>query len=971
MLKKAMLLFLILCMLIIMVGCGGNPIIPPVEEEGNIQITDIFWNSDAKVIEITLNQFPSTWGDWTMYINGEKLSMEGGTGNPVVAPNADLDEPPTGLYVGTLPWLSPLTEVDFPCCGTIQFDIPGEGLTNEYEFNLINFGCETASEEECSQTPIPSPDPEEEAIIPDTTKIIDEETKEQVVEVTPDQSVITFAQSTPQLEELKVGDIIIMGVTDQTPYGLLRKVTGINKGATKYSPVFFYLGFGTLEEAIQKGQWEYSQTLKPEDIEKGFVFSEGIQPAREKISTSLDFEYPINEILYDQDNDPATTENNITATGYIAFDYQVTFDGEIDGHTLKHFIFENIIETDSKLNISVGASVSIADLGDVADVTIGKPIPFTPVTVYIPTPIPFVFIPLVFFPSIELKVGIEGKATIKLEAGITQTTKYTAGIEFTEGDWKNITDPLPKIVNTMELADPEGTIHVTAHVGPQLNCKLYKAAGPYCNIFGYLDFDADISSNPWWDLDAMLTVTAGVKMDLLSIHWDSGELPLFDPLLRFDVAEADGPFGGGANHPPIISSLTANPSSVDINQTTTITCIASDPDGDPLTYHWTKNAGSFEGSTSGPSVTWRGPSSTDIYTVVGCEVSDGEGGEDSESINIIVTESDDNHAPVITSTPVTSATKDEPYSYDVNATDSDGDTRTYSLTTKPDGMTISSSTGMINWTPAVTGDFNVTVKVSDNGSPVLSDTQSFTITVEENGTYTITASAGSHGSISPSGSITVNQGSDKSFTITPDTGYSIDDVLVDGSSVGAVSSYTFTNVTEDHTISATFIIVPSGTYDLRDIGPAGGYIFYDKGSYSNGWRYLEAAPVSTEWKSKQWGSYGTFIGGTEKGVGTGQSNTTTIVTWLNSHSETGKAAQLCDALVYGGYSDWFLPSKDELNLIYENLYLFGVGGFATYIAYWSSSEYNAHTAWSQFFAYGYQTNPIKDGALLVRAVRAF
>jgi len=95
------------------------------------------------------------------------------------------------------------------------------------------------------------------------------------------------------------------------------------------------------------------------------------------------------------------------------------------------------------------------------------------------------------------------------------------------------------------------------------------------------------------------------------------------------------------NHPPVISSLTANPSSVDINQTTTITCIASDPDGDPLTYDWTVNAGSFEGDTSGPSVTWRAPSAADIYIVVSCEVSDGEGGEDSESINIIVTESDE------------------------------------------------------------------------------------------------------------------------------------------------------------------------------------------------------------------------------------------------------------------------------------------------------------------------------------------
>ena len=77
-------------------------------------------------------------------------------------------------------------------------------------------------------------------------------------------------------------------------------------------------------------------------------------------------------------------------------------------------------------------------------------------------------------------------------------------------------------------------------------------------------------------------------------------------------------------------------------------------------------------------------------------------------------------------------------------------------------------------------------------------------------TYAITASAGSHGSISPSGDVTVNQGSNKLFTITPDNDYSINDVLVDGSSVGAVSSYTFTNVTEDHTISVTFTSVAPG-----------------------------------------------------------------------------------------------------------------------------------------------------------------
>ena len=171
------------------------------------------------------------------------------------------------------------------------------------------------------------------------------------------------------------------------------------------------------------------------------------------------------------------------------------------------------------------------------------------------------------------------------------------------------------------------------------------------------------------------------------------------------------------------------------------------------------------------------------------------------------------------------------------------------------------------------------------------------------------------------------------------------------------------------------------TYTLGDTGPAGGYIFYDKGSYSDGWRYLESAPASTEWRKKEWGSYKIKMGGTETDIGSGQSNTTRIVKWLNNHSEAGKAAQLCYTLVVENngvtYSDWFLPSKDELYLIYTNLYLDGVGGFAdsNIDHYWSSSEDDddaAYYAWTQSFDDGDSDwVNYKNGACRVRAVRAF
>ncbi len=89
--------------------------------------------------------------------------------------------------------------------------------------------------------------------------------------------------------------------------------------------------------------------------------------------------------------------------------------------------------------------------------------------------------------------------------------------------------------------------------------------------------------------------------------------------------------------------------------------------------------------------------------------------------------------------------------------------------------------------------------------------QLFTVTEAGTPTYTITASAGTGGSISPAGNVSVNGGANQSFTITPAAGYKVSNVLVDGASVGAVNSYTFTNVSASHTISASFAAL---TYTL-------------------------------------------------------------------------------------------------------------------------------------------------------------
>ena len=178
-------------------------------------------------------------------------------------------------------------------------------------------------------------------------------------------------------------------------------------------------------------------------------------------------------------------------------------------------------------------------------------------------------------------------------------------------------------------------------------------------------------------------------------------------------------------------------------------------------------------------------------------------------------------------------------------------------------------------------------------------------------------------------------------------------------------------------------------YELREAGPAGGYVFYDKGEYTDGWRYLESAPASTEWTGVDWGGYNPrgpieiLVGETGTDVGTGMSNTTKILAALE-----GKyyqiAAKLCAELEVNTdeemYDDWFLPSKDELNQMYQVLSLSNLGGLDSrnYNCYWSSSEYNIIGAWCQYFNDGSGGSWIgqqfalgKDEPRYVRAVRAF
>ena len=165
------------------------------------------------------------------------------------------------------------------------------------------------------------------------------------------------------------------------------------------------------------------------------------------------------------------------------------------------------------------------------------------------------------------------------------------------------------------------------------------------------------------------------------------------------------------------------------------------------------------------------------------------------------------------------------------------------------------------------------------------------------------------------------------------------------------------------------ISTPGGTTYTIGQSALGGIIAYITGGGSTGTSgfVVTSTDVST---GAEWGCQGTIIG-TSAAIGTGAANTAAIVAGC---ATAGIAARLCADLTEGGYSDWYLPSKDELNAIYVNRV--AIGGIGAN-EYRSSTEWDgnpADSAWTQDFSDGTQYSGVNKFSVAfkyVRAIRSF
>lgn len=338
-------------------------------------------------------------------------------------------------------------------------------------------------------------------IIPETTKVLTEQTTDELIDISQDGSVFTFSQMTPELAQLDSGDVMVGDVSEAAPYGFLREVTGVTSSGGQ---VVVTTASATIEDAIQQGAVQLSRQLTPADVEK-MTLADGVslmtQPNAVALNDRFFFELN-NVVLYDKDGNYNTTYDQLQVDGSVEFAPGFDFDMTVRNWKLKELEFLFNVEEKVELEFQVEVEVKIIEKAyEIAHLDLGT------VTVFI-GPVPVVFL-------IEMPVYLrgDGDLSVGVTAKVIQTANLTAGLRYENGDW----DPIAHLTNNFTFEPPRVSagIDLKGYIDPPLGLLLYGVAGPFAGVTPYLKLESDVFNNPWWELHAGIDATVGVKVEVL------------------------------------------------------------------------------------------------------------------------------------------------------------------------------------------------------------------------------------------------------------------------------------------------------------------------------------------------------------------------------------------------------------------------------------------------------------------------
>jgi hypothetical protein len=397
-------------------------------------------------------------------------------------------------------------------------------------------------------------------VIPVTTNVLTHTTTQYLSSISGDGAVFTFTQSTSALNAVAPGEVIVGDVTANAPYGFLRKVTSISPVGGQ---VVVATTQATLEDAIQMGSVHISQVLTPDQIQRGMQ-AKGVTLVEAPESLGEFFFTLEDVVLYDDDGNLSTTNDQIRADGSIQLEPGFDFNLVVEYRELKELAFTTSAQETAEIKLK--AEVELASIKKEKE--IGR-YTFSPVTVMV-GPMPVVIVPV-----LTVNVGVDGSVHVGVTAGVEQRATLLAGLRYAGGVWQPVSD----FSNQFTWNPPtlSAGLDLKGYAGVRLSLLLYGVVGPYADINAFLKLEANIADNPWWTLSGGLEVPAGVKVEVLGHSLVDYE----GPTIAFGLILAQAQ----SNNPPNLpfAPYPANGAFVQ-NLNTDLSWSGGDLDGDAVTY---------------------------------------------------------------------------------------------------------------------------------------------------------------------------------------------------------------------------------------------------------------------------------------------------------------------------------------------------------------------------------------------------
>ena len=349
------------------------------------------------------------------------------------------------------------------------------------------------------------------------TRIIPAQTAQRITGVSEDGTIFAFEGDDTVLANLKLEDVLIFERSTKTPFGALRKVSGIERSET--NGVVSYVittDDATIEEAFDILEINTStMQLNPMNVDSivYFVESTGVSKLLDldqhlKDTDDGTFSHPFNIYLHGSTDDPM---NSVRFSGNIEFLSELLFSMKLRLTGIREIVFsnKNTITLQAELYAGIQQSIGIDD---------------KVIMSYYLTP--FAVGPVVVAPVIQIPVTVLGSAGANFRPNVVYEIGTEAELKYTSGNWSHDSGFVHNFTGEMPM--PEVNASMTASIGPRLNLLIYGIVGPNATALAYAEGMYSPQNDPQIELYAGAKFDIGMRMQILSWLIASANINLWD-----------------------------------------------------------------------------------------------------------------------------------------------------------------------------------------------------------------------------------------------------------------------------------------------------------------------------------------------------------------------------------------------------------------------------------------------------------